>query len=262
MTRLSPSRSAYRSRPMYFLDSMSMWSLAPWSGPRLSTMVPRTTTDRNGFWASTTVTATLGSRSMLLALRCPSTVLMRTCVPSGSTSTHTGVAWGEPSGMMVDRIARCFSWSSFTPLGDNRSARGIFKLPFNGWPTTSAMSCPPMPRRACAAALPAIRAQLLQGVVGELRVDDLLGRQALVERAPLDELPLGVHDRFHVQPPVRMDRPPGHLVDRRQRDAGVRGQDRPDHITVLALHEVELVAHPADASHAPTQREVGSFIDP
>src|SRR5215467_4667124 len=53
------------------------------------------------------------------------TVLIRMCDPSGSTSTHTGVVCGDPSGMTVAIMASCFSCSSFTPPGDNRSARGI-----------------------------------------------------------------------------------------------------------------------------------------
>src|SRR5262249_34288977 len=54
------------------------------------------------------------------------TVLIRMCDPSGSTSTHTGVVCGDPSGMTVAMMASCFSCSSFTPPGDSLSARGIY----------------------------------------------------------------------------------------------------------------------------------------
>jgi hypothetical protein len=42
---------------------------------------------------------------MFFSLMCPSTVLIRMCDPSLSTSIHTGVAWGEPSDKIVDKIA-------------------------------------------------------------------------------------------------------------------------------------------------------------
>src|SRR5262249_21515703 len=56
------------------------------------------------------------------------TVLTSMCDPSGSTSIHTGVVCGDPSGMTVPMMARCFSCSSFTPPGDSLSARGILGL--------------------------------------------------------------------------------------------------------------------------------------
>src|SRR5215218_2654907 len=65
----------------------------------MATTRPRTPKYRDGSSGSATLTATRGSRRMLRTFWCPSTVLIRTCVPS--VSTQVWVICGEPSGMSV-----------------------------------------------------------------------------------------------------------------------------------------------------------------
>src|SRR3954451_16577607 len=113
-----------------------------------------------------------------------------------------------------------------------------------------------------ASALRSIRPELLDGVLGELRVHELVGRQGLVDRAPLDELPLRLQHGLHIQPPVGAHWPPGHLIDELDGQAGVCREDRRDDVAVLALgHERVLVAQAVYVAHRPAPGDLVAVLD-
>ncbi len=70
------------------------------------TTVPRTQIASSGSSGSVRETATRGSLAKLRALARPSAVLMTMLSPS--SSTQTGVTWGEPSGSRVATWASTF----------------------------------------------------------------------------------------------------------------------------------------------------------